>query len=125
MQNKIIAVTEPDDILQDGTRILLVDLTQNQMQILSQALNQLEDFPVLITYIWNYTNSIDWLLDKKHKSDLIFFNAESANQTVVGYLSAQPNSYYLGTLQGLNKANSFVVYDVNQAVEILDRYIKI
>jgi hypothetical protein len=125
MQNKIIAVTDPDDILQDGTRILLVDLTQNQMQILSKALNQLEEFAVLITYIWNQQNSIDWLLDKKLKSDLIFFNAESDNQTLVGYFSAQSNSYYLGTLRGLNKTNGFVVYDVNQAVEILNRYIKI
>lgn len=124
MSDRIIAVTPPDDILQDGNRILTVDLTENQMSILSQALNQLEEFPNIIFYIWKSWEDTEWLLDKKHKSNLIIFNAESENHMITGYMSAQPNSYYFGILKNLNGINNNAIYDVVQMVEILERKLK-
>lgn len=120
MKNSIIAVTEPDDILTDDKRLLLVDLTETQIQIVSQALNKIKEFDTIITYIWRTGNNIDWLLDKKHKSDLIIFNAESNDHIIVGYMSAQVNSYYVGTLKSLNKVNTRSILSVEQAVEILE-----
>lgn len=121
MNNSIIAVTEPDDILTDDKRLLLVDLTEAQIQIVSQALNKIKEFDTIITYIWRVGNNIDWLLDKKHKSDLIVFNAESTDHIIVGYMSAQANSYYVGTLKSLNKVNTRSVLSVEQAVDILEK----
>jgi hypothetical protein len=121
MKDRIIAVTPPDDTLQDGNRLLLVDLNEQQMQIMSQALLKLEDFSTIITYIWKVGDDIDWLLDKKLKSDLVVFNAESIDQTVVGYMAAQPESYYYGILKGLNKSNPDAIYDIEQTVEILEK----
>ena len=68
-------------------------------------------------------DSTNWMLDKKHKSDLIIFNAESTNNTVVGYMAAQKNSYYFGTLRDLSGVNKSAVYDVSSIKEILERTI--
>jgi hypothetical protein len=121
MKENIIAVTPPDDVLQDGDRLLLVDLTEEQMSIVSKALNEVETFTNVIFYIWKYGDDSEWLLDKKHKTNLIIFNADSGNQTVVGYMAAQSNSCYFGTLQTLNKVNVYAIHDVEQVVDILEK----
>jgi hypothetical protein len=98
-----------------------VDLTEQQMSIISKALNEVEIFNSVIFYMWRHGDDAEWLLDKKHKSKLIIFNADSNDQTIVGYMSAQPNACYFGTLRNLSKANSRVIYDVAQIVDILEK----
>jgi hypothetical protein len=49
-------------------------------------------------------------LDKKQKSDLILFNADSQNDILIGYLAAQKNSHYLGTLKSISRANARAIY---------------
>jgi hypothetical protein len=96
MSDKVIIVTPPDDIHVDGLRILLVDLTLDQTQLISEALAQIQEMPTIVTYVWQTGNDIEWVLDKKHKSYyLTIFNADSQNDIVVGYLAAQNNSYYI------------------------------
>jgi hypothetical protein len=124
MTDKVYLVTAPDDVLLDGARMLLVDLTQEQTQLVSTALTQSNDIPTLIAYVWNNGDSSDWLLDKKHKSDVIVFNAESENQTVVGYMAAQPNSYYFGTLKSLHNANKSAIYNTDDCVTIIDKTLR-
>jgi len=68
MTDKVILVTPPDDILIDGIRILLVDLNSSQTQLISDALNRLTGDTTVISYMWNSKDNIDWLLDKKLKS---------------------------------------------------------
>jgi hypothetical protein len=121
--NKVILVTEPDDISVDGIRILMVDLDQDQTQIISEALVELNDTPTIISYVWNSSNSTEWLFDKKHKSDLIIFNADSENHLIIGYLAAQKNSYYFGNLKLLQKVNNSAIYDVNSCIEIFNSMI--
>lgn len=121
MNNNIIAVTPPDDVLQDGRRLLLVDLSEEQMAIISKAINDLPEFDNLIFYLWQRGHEHEWLLDKKHKSDLIIFNADSDDQVTVGYMAAQPNSCYFGTLKNLSKSNNNAIYDITQVVEIFER----
>jgi len=104
MNNKITMVTSPDDILQDGFRILTYGLTPDQSNLLSTALLKTNK-PHIIVYIDNGQNDDQWVLDKKAKSSIIYFNAESFNQTMVGYLAAQPNSYYFGNLPSISNAN--------------------
>jgi hypothetical protein len=117
----IIAVTPPDDTGQDGKRLLLIDLSKSQMYVLSQAFNELKSFDRIITYFWNDQDPIEWLIDKKSKSDLIIFNADGLDQQIVGYIAAQPRSYYFGTLKNLYLVNNHVIYDYKQAVEILEK----
>jgi hypothetical protein len=117
MTDKVIVVTDPDDIVIDGLRILLVDLSLEHTQLISDALTKIDKIPTIITYMWQSNNSVDWLLDKKHKSWLIIFNADSQNDIVTGYLAAQRNSYYFGTLKNLSKANTRVI---NSSHELLD-----
>jgi hypothetical protein len=123
MTEKVLIVSTPDDVLDDGFRILFVDLNEEQGSIISQAISNITINQTLIAYTWKYGDPTDWLLDKKHKSDLIFFNAESQNDTITGYMAAQKNSYYFGTLRDLSGVNKSAVYDASQCKEILERQI--
>jgi hypothetical protein len=118
MTNKVLLVTAPDDVNFDGLRLTLIGLSHDQTSIVSAALNLLESIPTFIMYVWSKEN-IEWLIDKKHKSDLIIFNAEYENLELVGYFAAQPNSYYLGNLKTLGTINNRVIHDTDQLLNLL------
>jgi len=120
MKEQVLIVTEPDDTLIDGYRILLVDLDSNQSQAVSTSLLNIQLSKYVILYSWNSSNSIEWLLDKKSKCDLILFNADSYNDLVIGYFSAQPNSYYFGNLKLLAGANNSRLYAQQDCQELLE-----
>lgn len=122
--DKVYLVTPPDDVLIDGTRFILVDLTLEQTQLVSTALTGLKEAPNIISYIWKVGDEADWMLDKKLKSDLIIFNADSENQTIVGYLAAQPNSYYFGTLKTITSANKSAIYNIDDCIAIIDKSLR-
>lgn len=118
MSDKVILVTYPDDVPLDGIRILLAGLSPEQQQVVSTALGKVDITSTIISYIWDPAN-FDWSIDKKHKSDLILFNAEY-DDLVTGYLAAQSNSYYFGTLRLFNTVNNSAIFDVTQLVTILE-----
>lgn len=118
MTNKVILVTEPDDTLQDGLRILLVNLTNEQTQIISDALTSFTSLPTIILYVWN-TSETSWLFDKKPKSNLIIFNAGSANEIIIGYMAAQKNSAYFGNLKDLSSINPQGIYNTDDCKNLL------
>lgn len=124
MSDKVLIVTDPDDVLVDGLRILLVDLNLTQTQYISDVLTKLDSIPTTVLYMWNSNNNTEWLLDKKHKSDLIIFNADSENDVIIGYMAAQTNSYYFGTLKSLSAVNKSAIYSTDQISEILENEIK-
>ena len=119
MTDKLLLVTHPDDIMLEGIRILLVGLSEDQSSVVSRALLQIETMPCVIAYCWNETDEISWLLDKIYKSQMIIFNADHVNQTIVGYLAGKSNSYYFGNLKSLNQVNKSAIYDLDQCKEIL------
>jgi hypothetical protein len=123
MIDKIVLVTPPDDILVDGIRLLLVDVTIPQSQMVSSVLTQFETIPTVVAYMWSSGDSVDWLIDKKHKSDIIIFNADSDNDIVEGYLAAQPNSYYFGNLKLLSTVNRSAIYNTDQLYDLLEKLI--
>jgi hypothetical protein len=116
--NKIILVTSPDDVSVDAVRILLVGLDKSQQDIVSTALQELEDIPNIVVYVWK-DNDLDWLFDKKPKSNLVIFNAELDKQELVGYFAAQSNAYYMGNLLSLDKINNRPIYDFEQCLNII------
>ena len=124
MTDKVLLVTAPDDVLIDGIRILLVDIVPEQQQIISDALTQLDNSPDIVVYVWNSDNDTSWLLDKKLKSDAIIFNADSENDVIIGYMAAQSNSHYFGTLKILSMVNKSTIYDTDQVLIILENKIK-
>ena len=119
MSNQIILVTDPDDTVQDGKRLLFVNLSPAQTQLVSSCLNNLEEIPTVIIYVWNDGDDVDWLLDKKHKSSFMLFNAGSPNDLVTGFMAAQHSSYYLGTLRMFNKANVNQILEPQQLTDVL------
>ena len=121
MTEKIILITEPDDVQLDSCRILLVDLTEDQNQIISDALKRVE-VQSLAIYVTN-NSTIDWTLDKKNKSQLIIFNADSDNHLLIGYLAAHKISHYFGNLKILSKANNRVIYNVDDIVNLIEKTI--
>ena len=121
--NKVTLITAPDDILEDGIRILCVDLGPEQSQMISDALAGIENIPDIIVYLWKTGDDTDWLFDKKHKSMAVIFNADSENQLVTGYMAAQKNSYYFGTLKILQTINKSAIYTTDQCVGIFDSLI--
>lgn len=125
MTNKILIVTSPDDVALDGIRILAVNLTQEQGQIVSNALLQFDNFNITVTnYVWKTGNDPSWLIDKKFKSDIIIFNADDTNGTIVGYMAAQTKSYYFGTLKDLQLANNRTIYSVDDILLLLEKIVK-
>ena len=124
MSDKVIIVTPPDDVQIDGLRILLIDLTHEQTNLISQSLTRLETIPTTITYVLNTSNDVQWLLDKKHKSFLTFFNADSDNDAIIGYMAAQANSYYFGNLKSLSLANQNAIYDTEQIFNLMENVIQ-
>jgi hypothetical protein len=123
MSDRVIIVTPPDDTLLDGIRFLAVDLDQSQTQVLSSSLSKLVSMPNIIVYIWNTGDSVDWLFDKKQKSEVIVFNANSQNELIVGYLAAQKESFYFGNLKSLNAVNNSAIYSVEDCFVFLERMI--
>lgn len=124
MTNKVLLVTAPDDVLVDGIRILLVDIVPEQQQIISDALTLLDNSPDIVLYVWNSANDTAWLLDKKLKSDAVIFNADGENDVIIGYMAAQSNSHYFGTLKILSVVNKSTIYDTDQVLIILENKIK-
>lgn len=120
MTEQVLIITEPDDTLLDGYRILLTDLTSEQSQVVSQSLLNIKLSNTVILYSWNSTDSINWLLDKKLKCDLLLFNADSNNDILIGYLSAQRNSYYFGNLKLLSGANNSRLYAQEDCERLLE-----
>lgn len=121
--NNITLVTPPDDILSDGFRILLADISREQSKIVTEALGNLEKTLPIVVYVWDSEQTIEWLIDKKHKSDVIIFNAESENREVVGYMTAQNNAYYMGILRSFEIINNRAVRDVESCAKIFENYI--
>lgn len=109
MADKVLVVTPPDDVLIDAYRILIVGLTPEQSKVVSDTLLNVRYDGNVVLYLWE-GGSPEWLLDKKHKSDLIIFNANNENETLVGYMAAQKNSHYFGTLKFLSGANARTIY---------------
>ena len=122
MNSKVILVTDPDDVAYDGVRLLLVNLTADQTQLLSTALSKINNLPMVVLYIWNNSSS-DWLFDKKHKSQHIIFNAEHENELITGYMSAQRNSSYFGILKNLAKVNTKAIYSIDDCIKLLETVI--
>jgi hypothetical protein len=124
MNERVLLVTEPDDTLEFGSRILLIDLDPAQNEIVSKSLGTIENFQTLIVYSWKLGDSVDWLIDKSLKSQITFFNANSQNQTLVGYFSGRPNSYYFGNLLSLSSVNKFSISSSDQISNILNNLIE-
>ena len=122
MNSKVVLVTDPDDVAYDGVRLLLINLTADQTQLLSTALSKIHNLPMVVLYIWNNSSS-DWLFDKKHKSQHIIFNAEHENQLITGYMSAQRNSSYFGILKNLAKVNTKAIYSIDDCIKLLETVI--
>ena len=123
MTDKVLLVTAPDDSAIDAIRILLVGLDQGHTQVISDALNQFTSIPNIVAYIWQQGDSVDWLLDKKHKSHAIIFNSDCENHMIVGYMAAQSNSHYFGILKTLQAVNNNAIYNVNDCVNIINNLI--
>ncbi len=125
MTDKILLVTAPDDSPIDGIRVLLVELNNEQSQIVSNALLTADTKYSIITYAWKMGDSVEWLIDKKIKSDIIIFNADAtpngAIELIIGYIAAQPNSYYFGKLKSLAKANNSAIYTTDQILTLLEK----
>lgn len=119
MTDKLLLVTHPDDVQLEGIRILLVDLNEEQEFIVSQSLLEINSIPCVVAYCWTNENTIEWLIDKVYKSQIIIFNAASEDQTLVGYLAGKLNSYYFGDLRSLNQVNKSAIYDIDHCKQIL------
>ncbi len=126
MTDKILIVTPPDDILLQGIRILHVNLNDEQNAVVSNALLQTDLPHNIINYVWKMGNRVDWLLDKSTKCDLIIFNAigggmDSGLDVILGWISAQPQSYYFGTLRDLHQVNDRVIYNSDDVLKLLEK----
>jgi hypothetical protein len=91
--------------------------------MISDALNEFTSIPNIVTYIWRHGDAVDWMMDKKHKSQCVIFNAHSDQHMIIGYMAAQSNSHYFGTLKTFDKVNNNAIYTVNDCVNIINNLI--
>lgn len=119
MSDHVVIVTSPDDFLPDSFRFMLVDLNDDQTQLVSSALLKLNKVGNIVVYSYKSSDPIEWLLDKRVKSNFVIFNAESNNDILIGYLTAQKNSYYFGTLKTLAQANRSAIYSVEDVLNLI------
>ena len=120
MKNRITIVTAPDDVLVDGKRILAYSLSVEQKKIISDMLYNFEQHANTIIYVANGQEDPRWVLDKKQKCSIIIYNAEAIDQTMVGYLAAQANSFYFGELRAINSINENRIQDEAQLKNIME-----
>lgn len=118
MADKVLVVTSPDDVLLDAYRILVVGLNPEQSKVISDTLLKIKYSGNVVLYLWD-SGDADWLLDKKHKSDLIIFNADHENQALVGFMTAQKNAHYFGQLKFLASANAKAIYASEDLEQLL------
>ena len=123
VKNRITIITPPDDIAQDGVRILVYGCTKEQTLLISSVIYQLEECKPTIIYVSNGQNDSEWALDKKLKCSIIVFNAEADDQTMIGYLTAQSNSYYFGQLRTLKGVNNNRIDTEEQLTTIIGDHI--
>lgn len=123
MTDRIIVVTSPDDVYQQGFRLLTVDLTVEQLDEVSNSLKKLDTNEDIIVYVWKVGFDVKWMLDKIYKSNSIIFNADSLNQTLVGFLAGQKNSAYFGELKTIKEVNTSNVFDQTQCTDFLNRFL--
>ena len=124
MSDKILVVTSPDDTLIQGIRVAHIDLTEEQSTIVSHALF-MPIFPdAIINYVWKVGDPVNWLFDKINKCDLILVNADSSNELIVGWMSAQPNAYYFGNLKDLHLVNNQAIYSDADVLTLLEKISK-
>jgi len=123
VKNRITIITPPDDISQDGVRILVYGCTKEQTLLISSVIYQLEECKPTIIYVSNGQEDSEWALDKKLKCSIIIFNAEADDQTMIGYLTAQSNSYYFGQLRTLKGVNNNRIDTEEQLTTIIGDHI--
>ena len=125
MSDRILVVTPPDDTLLQGIRIVHVELTEDHSSIVSNALMQSTLPHTIINYVWKMGDPIAWLMDKIVKADLIIFNASSENngaiELIIGWVAAQPRSYYFGNLKDLHMVNDRAIYSVDEILTLLEK----
>jgi hypothetical protein len=124
VSDRILVVTPPDDTLLQGIRIVHVELTEEHSAIVSNALMQTTLPHTIINYVWRMGDSVAWLMDKIVKADLVIFNASPENngaiELIIGWVAAQPQSYYFGNLKDLHMVNDRAIYSVGEILTLLE-----
>jgi hypothetical protein len=113
-------ITHPDDKIINGARLLCVDLSPEQSQLVSDTVTSLNSSSDLAIYVWRSGDPVSWLLDKKDKSDIILINADSIHQSLIGFLSAYKKSYYFGVLKDLSEVNNKAIYSVDFFYKLME-----
>lgn len=120
IDQSIIVVTPPDDIVLDAVRILGVNLDHNHTGVISDGLKELEFSDSILIYLWKQGDDFDWFVDKKIKSDIIIFNAD-IDDSLAGYLAGQKKSFYFGNLKYLNKFNNRCLYNKYDFMKLINK----
>jgi hypothetical protein len=123
MLGSVMVVTPPDDLLEDSSRILCIDLDQIQTGMISKCLSNIDFSRNIVIYMWKSNDSYEWLADKKEKADLVIFNA-NMNNMLVGYLAGLKNSFYFGNLKDIDKFNTRCIFDLDTLIDILQKVIE-
>jgi hypothetical protein len=125
MSSSVILITPPDDVFIDADRMLCIDLTPEQTSLVSSSLTKLDFENQLIVYIWKLNDPIEWIFDKKDKCSIIFLNADSKDNYLVGYFAGNPKCHYFGNLKNLSKVNHREIYGQESVDSIFNNFFNI
>ena len=121
MNSKIVLITAPDDVEYDALKIAAVDLAPEQSESLSQVVKNLDIDRDINLYVYNLWDDLKWIIDKSSKADIVFANAGSDNQQLLGFLASKRHTHLFGE-SALGKAlNKEPVFSQQQLEHILGK----
>lgn len=120
MNERILIVTPPSDVVEDHTAVLTVGLNNEQTVFISDCLKSVENDDLTV-YLWQENDPRDWLFDKIKKSHLIVLNAEMNDQTLVGYIVANKKTVYLGNLLSIDFLQQKTLNSKQAFLQVLDQ----
>lgn len=121
MNSKIVLITAPDDVEYDALKIAAVDLAPEQSEALSQVVKLIDIDRDINLYVYNLWDDLKWIIDKASKADIVFANAGSDNQQLIGFLASKRHTHLFGESTLSKALNKEPVFSQEQIEHIIGK----
>lgn len=124
MANKITLITPPDFYENGNKSILLMGMTEEDMDVASAWLGE-QDLSETNLYVYQNENNMEWLLYAANRADLNFINLDSDSSIITymaSYFLSKPNVFYTTKDANLKALLSYISNSyVSNIKEFLER----